>query len=543
MLWDRSVLSHGMFGNNFYPMGHYMKNSLDIDNFYYQASLCILGSLKIEDALCQMVQYIDGIIPADSATLHMYESKCGVMRVLARADKFRGEQLEVVVKLDKAAQKTAEWPDKEKVKIIADTYDDPVGASIQEQTALFGSDLEMSHMVLRLDLHGERVGDIALQAQGNDRYNVKHARMFEALSAPLGIALKNFLQHQKLIELQETLQDECRFLRNELTKPHGQKIIGLDTGLKEVMLRTRKVAQLDTPVLLFGETGVGKELFVSAIQKLSDRADKPFIKVNCGAIPAELIDSELFGHEKGSFTGAAGSKRGRFERAHTGTIFLDEIGELPLQAQVRLLRVLQQKEIERVGGEVVIPVDIRVIAATNRDLSKMVADDTFREDLYFRLSVFPILIPPLRQRKQDIPALVDFFVRNKIRKFGYREKPPLAQNAWDRLQSYDWPGNVRELENLVERELILWHGDELRFDDLSSDTARTTVPVQLSDPRIHSLDDAMANHIQMALKLAKGKIQGAGGAAEMLSINPNTLRKRMRKLGIYFGRKIEQPQT
>ena len=543
MLWDRYVLSHRIFENDIFPMGYFMEHTLDIDNFYYQASLHILDSLKIEDALCKMVQYIDGTIPADSATLHLYDAKCGVMRVLARADKSKGEQLEVVVKLDKTAQKTAEWPIQEKVKIIADTYDDPVGASIQEQTALFGSDLEMSHMVLRLDLHGERVGDIALQAQGNDRYNVKHARMFEALSAPLGIALKNFLQHQKLIELQETLQDECRFLRNELTKPHGQKIIGLDTGLKEVMLRTRKVAQLDTPVLLFGETGVGKELFVSAIQKLSDRADKPFIKVNCGAIPAELIDSELFGHEKGSFTGAAGSKRGRFERAHTGTIFLDEIGELPLQAQVRLLRVLQQKEIERVGGEEVIPVDIRVIAATNRDLSKMVADDTFREDLYFRLSVFPILIPPLRQRKQDIPALVDFFVRNKIRKFGYREKPPLAPNAWDRLQSYDWPGNVRELENLVERELILWHGDELRFDDLSSDTARTTVPVQLSDPRIHSLDDAMANHIQMALKLAKGKIQGAGGAAEMLSINPNTLRKRMRKLGINFGRKIEQPQT
>ena len=172
----------------------------------------------------------------------------------------------------------------------------------------------------------------------------------------------------------------------------------------------------------------------------------------------------------------------------------------------------------------------------------MVADGTFREDLYFRLSVFPIQIPPLRQRKQDIPALVDFFVGNKIRKFGYQEKPPLAPNAWDRLQSYDWPGNVRELENLVERELILWHGDELRFDDLSSDTDRTTIPVQLSDPRIHSLDEAMANHIKMALKLAKGKIQGPGGVAKILSINPNTLRKRMRKLGINYGRKIVHSQ-
>jgi transcriptional regulator with GAF, ATPase, and Fis domain len=190
----------------------------------------------------------------------------------------------------------------------------------------------------------------------------------------------------------------------------------------------------------------------------------------------------------------------------------------------------------------VIPVDIRVIAATNRDLSKMVADGTFRDDLYFRLSVFPILIPPLRQRKQDIPALVDFFVGSKIRKFGYREKPPLSPNAWDRLQSYDWPGNVRELENLVERELILWHGDELRFEDLPIDTDRKTVPVQLSDSRIHTLDEAMSNHIKLALNLAEGKIQGPGGAAEILSINPNTLRKRMRKLGINFGRKIEHSQ-
>jgi transcriptional regulator with GAF, ATPase, and Fis domain len=257
----------------------------------------------------------------------------------------------VVVKLDDTAKKTAAWPIREKVKIIADTYDDPVGAAIQEQSALFGPDLEMSHMVPRLDLHGERVGDVALQARGNDLYTMKHARMFEALSAPLGIAMKNFLQHQELLHLKETLQEECQFLRNELAQPTGQKIIGLDTGLKEVMTRTRKVAQLDTPVLLLGETGVGKEVFVAAIQKLSARADKPFIKVNCGAIPVELIDSELFGHEKGAFTGAAGSKRGRFECANTGTIFLDEIGELPLQAQVRLLRVLQNKEIERVGGE------------------------------------------------------------------------------------------------------------------------------------------------------------------------------------------------
>jgi transcriptional regulator with GAF, ATPase, and Fis domain len=516
-----------------------MNRSMEIENFYYQASLRILGSLNIEDALCELVQYIDGTIPADSATIHLYEPNCGVMLVLARADKMKGDQMRLVVKLDETAKRTAEWPGQEKVKIISDTLDDPVGAAIQEQTALFGPDLEMSHMVLRLDLHGERVGDVAIQSRGRDRYAPEHARMFEALSNPLGIAVKNFLQHRELLDLKEALQDENRFLRDELTQRPGQKIIGLETGLKEVMARVRKVAQLDTPVMLLGETGVGKEVFVSAIQKLSARADKPFIKVNCGAIPSELIDSELFGHEKGAFTGASNIKRGRFERAHTGTIFLDEIGELPLQAQVRMLRVLQQKEIERVGGEEVLSVDIRVITATNRDLLKMVAEGAFREDLYYRLSVFPIHIPPLRHRKQDIPALVDFFVSRKIHEFGIHQKPPLAQGAWEKLQSYDWPGNVRELENLVERELILRHEDALRFDELPGDKIEPSHRIYTSNTRIHSLNEAMAQQIQLALTMANGKIQGAGGAAELLSINPNTLRKKMRKLGIDFGRKAK----
>lgn len=514
-----------------------MERSLDLDNFYYQASLRILGSLKIEDALSKMVRYIDGIIPTDSATFHLYEANCGVMHILARADKFKGEQLEVAVRLDENTQATVEWPTPEKFKIVADTFDDPVGVAIREQTALFGSDIEMSHLVLRLDHHGERVGGVALQAQGKNRYTLQHARMFEALSAPLGIALKNFFQHKEHLQLEKTLQDECQFLRNELTRSHGQKIIGLDTGLKKVMARVRMVAVIDTPVLLYGETGVGKELIVSTLQKLSARFDRPFIKVNCGAIPTELIDSELFGHEKGAFTGAVNGKRGRFERAHTGTIFLDEVGELPLQAQVRLLRVLQQKEIERVGGERTIQVDIRIVAATNRDLPRMVAEGTFREDLYYRLSVFPIHIPPLRQRKQDISAMVDYFVTSKIRRFGYRKKPSLASNALERLMAYDWPGNVRELENMVERDLILCQGDELRFDDLQGTTDIKTISANVSNHQVQSLDEVMASHIQLALKQAKGKIQGPGGAAEILSINPNTLRKKMRNLGIQFGRK------
>ena len=228
--------------------------------------------------------------------------------------------------------------------------------------------------------------------------------------------------------------------------------------------------------MLLGETGVGKEVVANELHKLSLRKDGPFIKVNCGAIPDTLIDSELFGHEKGAFTGAVSRKRGRFERADTGTIFLDEIGELPLPVQARLLRVLQNHEIERVGGERSISLDIRIIAATHRNLSEMVADGRFREDLWFRLNVFPVEIPPLRERTEDIPALVRHFVRIKAKALKIKKIPAFAHGAIDRLMAYDWPGNIRELENAVERDLIENQGHAggglLRFNEFSAPSAK-----------------------------------------------------------------------
>ena len=226
-----------------------------------------------------------------------------------------------------------------------------------------------------------------------------------------------------------------------------------------------------------GETGVGKEVIANAIHNLSLRSNGPFIRVNCGAIPPTLMDSELFGHEKGAFTGALFQKRGRFERADGGTIFLDEIGELPLEAQVRLLRVLQEKEIERVGGTETIQVDIRVIAATHRNLDQMLAEGRFREDIYFRLRVFPIAIPPLRLRPEDIPVLVQHFIQKKCREMKTVKIPSLAPGALDRLMLYNWPGNVRELENAVERELIVNKGSLLSFDDLDA-KLQTTVAIK-----------------------------------------------------------------
>jgi transcriptional regulator with GAF, ATPase, and Fis domain len=289
--------------------------------------------------------------------------------------------------------------------------------------------------------------------------------------------------------------------------------------------------------MILGETGVGKEVIANAIHRLSSRADTPFIKVNCGAIPEGLLDSELFGHEKGAFTGATAQKRGRFERADKGSIFLDEIAELPPQAQVRLLRVLQHKEIERVGGTQMIPVDVRIMSATNKNLEAMVRSGAFREDLWYRLNIFPIMIPPLRQRKDDIPALIHHFVEKKSKELKIHTPPLVSAQGVERLKAYNWPGNVRELENLIERELIrrrgLEDGGPLVFEYLGFPELREKKSDVSEDAQVLlRLDEVTFQHIRKVLSRTKGRIFGPGGAAEILGINPNTLRSRMRKLGI-----------
>jgi len=267
-------------------------------------------------------------------------------------------------------------------------------------------DKQESMIMLLLKIDGINVAQLQLTAVGLNRYTQEHADLIMLLHEPFAIAAANALAHQKVLQLQALIEDDNQYLRQEIINLTGNRIIGEEFGLREVMTHVNQVASSSSPVLLIGETGVGKDLIANSLHLYSARRDRPLIKVNCGAIPDSLIDSELFGHEKGAFTGAIKQKRGRFERAHTGTIFLDEVGELPPQAQVRLLRVLQNGEIERVGGSETMQVDARVVAATNRDLTDMLEKKTFREDLFFRLNVFPIVIPPLRQRKSDIPALV-----------------------------------------------------------------------------------------------------------------------------------------
>jgi transcriptional regulator with GAF, ATPase, and Fis domain len=377
------------------------------------------------------------------------------------------------------------------------------------------------------------------------KYTREHKNLVSALRKPFAIALANSARYQELMELQELLAEDYRELQSDYIQSVGQDIVGARFGLKDVMDLVRQVALLSIPVLLLGETGTGKELVAATIHDLSSRREGPFIKVNCGAIPESLIDSELFGHEKGAFTGALAKKRGRFERADGGTIFLDEIGELRPEVQVRLLRVLQENEIERVGGTDPIRVDNRVIAATHRDLDKMVKQDLFRQDLYFRLKVFPVTIPPLRKRKGDILSLVEHFINKKYRNLGLKTKPEMTSGAIDRLLSYDWPGNVRELENAVERAMILSRGRPLTFRDreletdllpCASSTDRLDEPRTSTQKTLQPLDRLIAGHIVKALKMTSGQVGGKKGAAELLGLNPSTLRKKMRKLGIPFGK-------
>ncbi len=402
--------------------------------------------------------------------------------------------------------------------------------------------VDKSSIVLFVSMKGQHLGQIDFFVKGRNRYTNEHAHLIGLLQKPFSIAMANSLQYQEIVNIKDLFSHDIQQIYPGLTQGSESEIIGAGGGLQSVMGAVAQVAPLSTPVLLIGETGVGKEIIANRIHYSSPRREGPFVKINCGAIPEGLIDSELFGHEKGAFTGALAKKSGRFERAHQGTIFLDEVGDLPASVQVRLLRVLQEKEIERVGGTGPIKVDVRIIAATHRNMEVLVREGSFRLDLWFRINVFPIIIPSLRERKSDIPNLVRYFIMSKSRELNLGFNPELTPGTMERLMAYDWPGNVRELQNIVERALIqsriTGSSQPLRFEEFTLPGDSKAVR-SLPEPRDEflSLDEAMKMHIQSALDLTHGKIHGMGGAAELLKINPNTLRHRMRVLGISYGRK------
>jgi transcriptional regulator with GAF, ATPase, and Fis domain len=384
---------------------------------------------------------------------------------------------------------------------------------------------------------------LSFYSRNEHNFHPDHLALLKRLAQPLALNLDRLLAFEEIEQLSEHLQQENHYLQEEVkTTANFEEIIGTSPSLLKVFDQVSQVSSADTSVLILGESGTGKELFARSIHNLSPRKAKLLVKVNCAALPVNLIESELFGHEKGAFTGAIDKRIGKFELAHGGSIFLDEIGEMPLELQAKLLRVLQEKEIERLGGKGPIKTDVRIIAATNRNLEKEVAEGRFRLDLYFRLSVFPITLPALRERTEDIALLANFFAKKFCKKMN---KPfhGIKEKAMLELMQYQWPGNIRELENVIEQAVII--NDRLsplewgrplinRFvldNHLRQVSAPSVAPKTLSDVKLLQQETEREYIISM-LRKANGRVRGKNGAAELLNIKPTTLESRMEKLGI-----------
>jgi formate hydrogenlyase transcriptional activator len=382
-----------------------------------------------------------------------------------------------------------------------------------------------SYICLPLRKRGKLLGGLYFNLHEKRDFTPYQVQLIADVGEIVGIAVRNALAYEEITRLRDRLQEENLLLQDEIVhQSMYEEIIGSSAALRQLLHGIEKVAPTDSTVLITGETGTGKELLARAIHKLSPRAGRALVKVNCAALPGELIASELFGHEKGAFTGALQQRIGRFETADGGTIFLDEIGELPPDMQVSLLRVLQEKEFERVGGNLTRHTDARVIAATNLDLAEEVAAGRFRRDLYYRLNVFPVHAPPLRSRQDDIPVLVEYFAARFAKRMGKRILR-IAKPAMDALQAYTWPGNIRELQNVIERAVILSEGELLRLDPASfKENAAAPAP--------NRGEDSQRAELENLLRETRGRISGAKGAAVRLGIPASTLESRLRALRI-----------
>jgi formate hydrogenlyase transcriptional activator len=396
---------------------------------------------------------------------------------------------------------------------------------------------------------GQAFGTLNVASRRIDAFPPQDVELLQQVASQIAIAVENAMAFKEIEALKNKLAEEKLYLEEEIRSEFNfEEIIGESPALKRALSQLELAAPAGTTVLLLGETGTGKELFARAIHNLSPRRDRTFVKVNCAAIPSGLLESELFGHERGAFTGAINQKIGRFELADRGTLFLDEVGDLPLELQPKLLRVLQEQEFERLGGNRTTRVDVRVVAATNQDLAKLVSERAFRSDLFYRLNVFPIQIPALRERSEDLPLLVRYFVQRFSRQLN-KAVEYIPADAMDALTHYSWPGNVRELENLIERAVLLSPGKELRipFAELKSPALAATAGVDSSSSLtsfasltsspsssspISTLEEAERQHILRALKQTQWRIAGPKGAAVLLDIKRTTLQARMRKLGI-----------
>jgi len=492
----------------------------------------IYRSEDLKSSVRMLYSFFKDDLPLDYITMLVYDVEQGMLRyrihsteesvvLVEETKKVTDDTRKLALAFINSEIRTLYIPNGQNHPIVQE-FDEHVG--IQEPASTIAHGVEVAQ---------NQYAVLALVVWEEDRYSPKDIDLVKYLSEPIDNALRHIYSRLVIAPLRNRLTSDNRAVRKRLMLNTDEG----NAGLKDVMSRIEQVARLDTPVLLVGETGVGKELIANTIHQRSRRAEKPLVSINCGAIVETLLDSELFGHEKGAFTGAGSAKIGFFEQANGGTIFLDEVSELSMLAQVKLLRVLQNMTFQRVGGQKAVSVDVRVIAATNRDIARMVENKGFRKDLWFRLNTFPITIQPLRERKEDIPELAEYFAKRLTVEMNLPYRYRFSSHAMEQLKHYNWPGNVRELENIIEQALILSRGAPLSFPHLANIRSEAAfVAHEEKHNRPMTMHEMMKNHIIDVLNLSDGRIEGKGGAAQILDMKPSTLRARMKKLGIRIAK-------
>ena len=484
----------------------------------------IVTCLDRHSLFSSTVAALQSAIPFDRAALVLHDPVKDVFKVLGVAGPVPSPSVIPLGTEWPRQQSRAGWVlDHCEPLLTADLRDSPPFA---EHSALLKDGLR-SAISVPMTIKGKIIGTLNVGSRVPGGYGPEEASLLASIAEQVALALENLLAYEEIAALKARLEEENVYLQEEVrTEAAFGDVVGQSPAVLGVLAIVRKVAKTDSTVLVTGETGTGKELIVRAIHDLSRRKDKLLVKVNCAALPAGVIESELFGHERGAFTGALTRKVGRFELANRGTLFLDEVGDLPLELQAKLLRVLQDGEFERVGGTQTLKADVRLIAATNRDLERAVAEERFRADLYYRLNVFPIVLPPLRKRLQDVPRLARHFAMLYAAKMG-KNVGPLSENVLARLAAYSWPGNVRELQNIIERAVILSPNGRFELGEFATAPAGGDAKA-----KARSLEDVEREHILVVLEETGWRVSGERGAAKILGLKRTTLEARMKKLEI-----------